>query len=113
VGKVYQYQQTAILVTLARGPVIGPTLTFDTAQVVPPALTASCPSSRAIPTRRRASEAVNSPTAGEAVMSPTCRAFLEGLRNQVLAGGYINNSTTGPTVDGDRRMAAIGRSAPV
>ena len=44
-------------------------------------------------------------TAGEAVISPACRAFLVGLRSQVLAGGFVNNTTTGPIVDGDRRMA--------
>ena len=35
-------------------------------------------------------------------MSPTCETFLTGLRNQVNAGGFINNQ---PTVDGDRRLA--------
>lgn len=35
-------------------------------------------------------------------MSPACRAFIVGLRNQVNAGGFVNNQ---PTVDGDRRMA--------
>jgi len=86
-------------------PVVGPTLTFDTAQVASPALTGQLPVKPGDPNATACLQAVNSPTAGEAVMSPTCRAFLEGLRNQVLAGGYINNSTTGPTVDGDRRMA--------
>jgi hypothetical protein len=45
---------------------------------------------------------VNSATAGEAVISPACKTFLVGLRNQVNAGGFVNNQ---PTVDGDRRMA--------
>ena len=43
--------------------------------------------------------------AGEAVMSPACRAFLNWTRTAVLAGNFINNGTTGPVVDGDRRMA--------
>jgi hypothetical protein len=43
-------------------------------------------------------------SAGVAVISPGCRAFLEGMRSQVLAGGFVNNTTGGPTVDGDRRM---------
>ena len=33
------------------------------------------------------------------------RAFLNTVRATVLAGGAINNTTTGPIVDGDRRMA--------
>ena len=35
-------------------------------------------------------------------MSPACRSFLVNRRNQVNAGGFINNQ---PTVDGDRRLA--------
>jgi hypothetical protein len=42
--------------------------------------------------------------AGEAVMSPACRAFLNSTRNAVLAGNFVNNGPTGPVVDGDRRL---------
>jgi hypothetical protein len=44
-------------------------------------------------------------TPGTAAMSPACRAYILGLRSSVLAGGVVNTSTTGPIVDGDRRMA--------
>jgi hypothetical protein len=32
------------------------------------------------------------------VISPACRSFLNGLRSQVLAGGVVNTTTTGPIV---------------
>ncbi len=38
-------------------------------------------------------------------MSPACRAFLASQRDIVLAGTVVNNTVTGPLVDGDRRMA--------
>ena len=38
-------------------------------------------------------------------MSPACESYLLGIRSSVLAGGVVNNTTTGPVVDGDRRMA--------
>jgi hypothetical protein len=47
-------------------------------------------------------QAVGGATPGEAVISPACRSFLLARRNQVAAGGFINNQ---PTVDGDRRLA--------
>ena len=43
VGKVYQYQQLAVPALLARGTVIAPTLTYDTAQVASPAATGLLP----------------------------------------------------------------------
>ena len=43
--------------------------------------------------------------AGLATISPECRAFLVGVRNQVDAGSFIN---TEPIVDGDRRLGAGG-----
>ena len=38
-GKVYQYQQLAILATLVQRAVIAPTLAYDTTQVASPAVT--------------------------------------------------------------------------
>ena len=56
-------------------------------------------------TRRRASTRLRARRAGVAIISPACRAFLNTLRGRSLAGGVVNNTTTGPLVDGDRRMA--------
>jgi hypothetical protein len=44
--------------------------------------------------------------AGEAVMSPACRAYLTSERDALRAGGrVVNNTTTGPVVDGNRPLA--------
>jgi carboxypeptidase family protein/TonB-dependent receptor-like protein len=104
VGKVYQYQQLNILQTLLQRPVIAPTLAYDTTQVADPRTTGTFPvGNDAIGTACLNPAAGK--TAGEAVISPACRAALNGLRNNVLAGNVINNTTTGPLVDGDRRLA--------
>ena len=42
-GKVYQFQQTAVPVLLARGTVIAPQVTYDTTQVASPAVTGVLP----------------------------------------------------------------------
>jgi hypothetical protein len=104
VGKVYQFQQLAVLATLARGTVIAPTVTYDTAQVTSPAVTGQLPVG-STPDRTACLQPVAGSKAGVAVISPACRTFLEGLRSQVLAGGFVNNTTGGPTLDGDRRMS--------
>lgn len=104
VGKVYQYQQLAVPALLARGTVIAPTLTYDTAQVASPAVTGLLPTGSTAEATACLRPAAGS-KAGVAVISPGCRAFLEGMRNQVLGGGFVNTTTVGPLVDGDRRMA--------
>ena len=48
---------------------------------------------------------VTGPTPGVAVISPACKAFLFATRTTFAAGGVVNNTTTGPIVDGDRRLA--------
>src|SRR5262245_22817387 len=104
VGKVYQYQQLNILQTLLQRTVIAPTLAYDTTQVASPLVTGTFP----VGLDANGTACLNpvaGKTAGEAVISPACRAFLNGLRNNVLAGGVVNNTTTGPLVDGDRRLA--------
>ena len=81
--------------------VVAPTFLYDTTQVTSPSITGPAAGS---PRRSNATaclQPVTAPTAGEAVISPACRSFLVGLRNQVNAGGFVNNQ---PTVDGDRRM---------
>ena len=105
VGKVYQYQQLAILATLLQRAVIAPTLAYDTTQVASPLTTGTFPVRAGDANATACLNPVAGPVAGEAVMSPSCKSFLTGLRNQVLAGGVINTTTTGPIVDGDRRMA--------
>ena len=104
VGKVYQYQQLAILQTLLQRAVIAPTFAYDTAQVADPRTTGTFPVKPGDANATACLNPVAGSTAGEAVISPACRAFLTAQRNLVLAGGVINNPTTGPIVDGDRRM---------
>lgn len=103
-GKVYQYQQLAVLALLARGTVIAPTVTYDTAQVASPATTGLLPTG-STPQATACLQPAAGSKAGVAVLSPACRTFLQGMRDQVLAGGFVNTTTVGPLVDGDRRMA--------
>ena len=106
-GKVYQYQQLSILATLVQRAVIAPTFAYDTGQLSAandPANTGAFP----IGKDAEATACLNpvaGPIVGEAVMSPACIGFLTARRNAVLAGGVVNNPTTGPIIDGDRRMA--------
>lgn len=103
-GKVYQYQQLAVLQTLLQRSVIAPTLAYDTTQVTSPAITGTFP----VGPTAEATACLNpipGPEQGTAIISPACRAFLNNLRATVLAGSAVNNTTTGPIVDGDRRMA--------
>ena len=104
-GKVYQYQQLAVLQTLLQRTVIAPTLAYDTTQVASPATTGTFPVRPGDPNATACLNPVAGPTPGEAVMSPACRTFLNTMRAGVLAGGVVNSTTTGPLVDGDRRMA--------
>jgi outer membrane receptor protein involved in Fe transport len=104
VGKVYQYQQLAVPALLARGTVIAPTVTYDTTQVASPATTGLLPTGATAEATACLRPAAGS-KAGVAVLSPACRAFLEGMRGRVLAGSFVNTTTTGPLADGDRRMA--------
>jgi carboxypeptidase family protein/TonB-dependent receptor-like protein len=104
VGKVYQYQQLNILQTLLQRTVIAPTQAYDTTQVASPITTGTFP----VGPDAEATACLNpvaGPTPGEAVISPACRAFMTARRANVLAGNAINNTTTGPLVDGDRRLA--------
>ncbi|MEO8679098.1 MAG: TonB-dependent receptor [Vicinamibacterales bacterium] len=104
-GKVYQYQQLAISATLLQRAVISPTLAYDTAQVTSPAITGTFPVKAGDANATACLNPIASKTPGEAVISPACRAFLNSTRAAVLAGGFVNSTTTGPIVDGDRRMA--------
>jgi hypothetical protein len=104
-GKVYQYQQLAILATLVQRSVLSPTLSYDTTQVTSPAITGTFPAKAGDPNATACLNPVPGKTAGTAAMSPACLAYLGTLRASVLAGGAVNNTTTGPIVDGDRRMA--------
>src|SRR6185503_4468152 len=104
VGKVYQYQQLAVLQTLLQRPVIAPTLAYDTSQVTSPAITGTFP----VGPNANATACLNpisGPTAGTAIISPACRSYLLSQRSLVAAGNVINSTTTGPLVDGDRHMA--------
>ena len=74
-GKVYQYQQLAVLQTLLQRTVMAPTLAYDTTQVTSPAITGTFP----VGPNANATACLNpvaGPTAGVAVISPACRAFL-------------------------------------
>jgi hypothetical protein len=101
VGKVFQYQSLAILATLVQQSVIAPTFLYDTTQVTSPSITGQLPVGPNANATTCLQPAVGS-TPGEATISPACKTFLNGLRNQVNAGGFVNNQ---PTVDGDRRLA--------
>jgi hypothetical protein len=103
-GKVYQYQQLAVLALLARGTVIAPTITYDTTQVANPAVTGLLPVGTT-PDRTACLQPVAGAKPGVAAISPACRTFLDGLRSQVLAGGFVNNTPTGPLLDGDRKLS--------
>jgi hypothetical protein len=104
VGKVYQYQQLAVPALIARGTVVAPTVTYDTGQVASPATSGALPSGSTAEATACLRPTSGS-TPGVAEISPACRTFLEGIRSQVLAGGFVNTTTVGPLVDGDRRMA--------
>ena len=104
-GKVYQYQQLAILATLVQRSITAPTLAYDTAQVTSPAITGTFPVKAGDANATACLNPVAGSTAGVAVISPACRSYLNTLRASVLAGGFVNSTTTGPIVDGDRRMA--------
>ena len=104
-GKVYQYQQLAVLQTLLQRTVIAPTLAYDTTQVASPAITGTFPVGPN-PNATACLNPVAGPTAGVAIISPACRAFLrQPARPRRSPAASINNTTTGPLVDGDRRMA--------
>jgi Carboxypeptidase regulatory-like domain len=103
-GKVYQYQQLAILQALLQRTVMAPTYAYDTTQVASPAITGTFP----VGPNANATACLNpaaGATAGIAIISPACRAFLNSQRSLVAASPVVNNTTTGPLVDGDRRMA--------
>lgn len=102
-GKVYQYQQLAVLQTLLQRSVFAPTLAYDTGQVTSPAQTGTFP----VGPNANATACLNPAmgAAGVAVISPACKAFLLATRTTFAAGGVVNNTTTGPIIDGDRRMA--------
>jgi outer membrane receptor protein involved in Fe transport len=104
-GKVYQYQQLSILATLVQRAVISPTLSYDTGQVTAPSVTGALPFKAGDANATACLQPSPSTTAGEAVLNAACRSFLTTLRNSVTAGNVINNTVTGPIVDGDRRLA--------
>jgi hypothetical protein len=104
VGKVYQYQSLAILATLAQRTVIAPTQAYDTTQVASPATTGTFPVGPT-PEATACLNPIAGRVPGEAAMSPACITFMNARRASVLAGSAVNNTTTGPIVDGDRRMA--------
>ncbi len=69
-GKVYQYQQLAILATLEQRAVISPTLAYDTAQVASPAVTGTYPVKAGDANATACLNPIGSTTAGEAVYQP-------------------------------------------
>jgi hypothetical protein len=94
VGKFYEYQLISVQGTLLQQAVISPSFMFDTGE------------DRSADRGLIPSHVCLQPSGsnGLAVISPACRAFLTTLRNQVLAGGFVN---TEPTVDGDRRLGYL------
>jgi hypothetical protein len=95
VGKFYETQLIGVGTTLAQSAVISPAFVFDTGED-------RSALDGAIPTRHVCLQPVGH--GGLAMISPACRAALELVRQQVAAGGFINNQ---PTVDGDRRLGYL------
>jgi hypothetical protein len=94
-GKFYETQLIGVGTTLAQTAVITPAFVFDTGE------DRSSLSGR-IPTRHVCLQPNGD--GGLAVISPACRAALEQVRNDVAAGGFVNNQ---PTVDGDRKLGYL------
>ena len=106
-GKVYQYQQLAILATLQRA-VIAPTLAHDTAQVALARANRHVPGEAGDANATACLNPVSGYDAGHCRQRALPAAPIwSGLRSSVLGGG-VNTTTTGPIVDGDRRMAYVG-----
>jgi hypothetical protein len=94
VGKFYEYQLNTVQSDLARAGVISPAFVYETEEDEGP-LDGEVPSDVCL-------QATGS--GGLALISPSCRAFLEGVRAEVEAGGFINSE---PIFDGDRRLGYL------
>ena len=84
---------------------MAPTFAYDTTQVASPAITGTFPVGPATRTRRPACKPVGRRDAPAKRSSARHAVRSCSTRAPVLAGGFVNNTTTGPLVDGDRRMA--------
>jgi hypothetical protein len=94
VGKFYEYQLLTVSSALDQAPVISPSFVYDTGEDRA-SLSGQIPSNPCLqPTGR----------SGLAVISPACSTLLNGLRNQVNAGGFVN---TEPTLDGNRKLGYL------
>lgn len=104
-GKFYQIQGLGAISVFMTNGVIAPVFTYTTgAQLNPPPSTTGV-----IPANVCLQPTGNN---GLAVISPACRTLLDGIRDQVNAGGFVN--TTNPTLEGDRRLPYIwGYSAGI
>jgi hypothetical protein len=91
-GKFYQYQSTAIPANLFAGAVYSPVFAFDTGQD-------NNPAAGRLPTRDVCLLPVNN--AGQAEISPACRAQLAATRSLVGTPAFVN---TEPVLDGNRRL---------
>ena len=93
-GKFYQYQSTAIPANLFAGAVNAPVFTFDTGQD-------NSAAAGRLPTNPCLLPVNN---AGQAEISPACRAQLVALRTSVSSVGFVN---TEPVLDGNRKLAYL------
>jgi hypothetical protein len=93
-GKFYEYQVISIINDLTQRAVISPAYVYETDEDEGP-LDGELPSDPCLRPNGNA---------GLATISPECRAFLVGVRNQVGAGSFVN---TEPIVDGDRRLGYL------
>ena len=94
IGKFYEYHLNGILSDLARSSVISPAFEFETDEDEGP-LDGEIPSDVCLQP---------SGSGGLATISPACRAVLEGVREEVEAGGFIN---TEPILDGNRKLGYL------
>jgi hypothetical protein len=89
VGKIFQYTQLPILITLAQRQVIAPTLAYDTAQVTSPAVTGTFPVKAGDPNATACLNPVGAPTpAGPIIDSPDRQmaytwAFSAGVKREI------------------------------
>lgn len=93
-GKFYEYQLLGIQGTLLQQAMIGPSFLYDTGQD----LSANRGVIPALPCLQPTGQG------GLAVIGAACRTFLDGLRAQVNAGGFVN---TEPTIDGTRKLGYL------
>ena len=95
IGKFYEYQPLTIRASLLTQPVVSQSIIYETDEDEAP-LDGEFPEDPCL-----------NPSGdgqGRALIGPQCRADLEGIRDEVFAGGFTNAN---PTIDGDRKLGYL------